>query len=86
MKITSLPIHFLAVISFLLCGTLLNAQEHSVAEANDEGPVNTQQEITDYTNHHNIKNVHYRYCHSSNSCCVSKTTTPCSIKISLFAR
>ena len=57
MKITSLPIHFLAVISFLLCGTLLNAQEHSVAEANDEGPVNTQQEITDYTNHH-LKDSH----------------------------
>ena len=57
MKITSLPIHFLAVISFLLCRTLLNAQEHSVAEANDEGPVNTQQEITDYTNHH-LKDSH----------------------------
>ncbi|RXG17902.1 ATP synthase F0 subcomplex A subunit [Leeuwenhoekiella aestuarii] len=57
MKITSLPIHFLAVISFLLCGSLVNAQEHSVAEANDEGPVNTQQEITDYTNHH-LKDSH----------------------------
>ncbi|RXG32935.1 F0F1 ATP synthase subunit A [Leeuwenhoekiella marinoflava] len=57
MKITSLPIHFLAVISFLLCGSLVNAQEHSVAEANNEGPVNTQQEITDYTNHH-LKDSH----------------------------
>ena len=57
MKITSLPIHFLAVISFLLLGSLVNAQEHSVAEANDEGPVNTQQEITDYTNHH-LKDSH----------------------------
>ncbi|WP_031426795.1 F0F1 ATP synthase subunit A [Flavimarina sp. Hel_I_48] len=57
MKITSLPIHFLAVISFLLCGSLVNAQEHSVAEANDEGPVNTQQEINDYTDHH-LKDSH----------------------------
>ncbi len=57
MKISSLRIHFLAVISFLLVGSLASAQEHSVAEANDDGAVDTQKEITDYTNHH-LKDSH----------------------------
>ena len=57
MKITSLPIHLLAVISFMLVVSFASAQEHSVAEANDEGPVDTQKEITDYTNHH-LKDSH----------------------------
>lgn len=57
MKISSLRIHFLAVISFLLIGSFASAQEHDVAEHHDGGAVDTQEEITEYTNHH-LKDAH----------------------------
>ncbi|PHQ30780.1 F0F1 ATP synthase subunit A [Leeuwenhoekiella nanhaiensis] len=57
MKISSLRIHFLAVISFLLIGSFASAQEHDVAEHHGGGAVDTQEEITEYTNHH-LKDAH----------------------------
>ncbi len=57
MKISSLRIHFLAVIGFLTIGSFASAQEHDAAEGHDGGAVDTQEEITEYTNHH-LKDTH----------------------------
>tara|TARA_R110002012_G_scaffold79871_1_gene202840 strand:+ start:2277 stop:3515 length:1239 start_codon:yes stop_codon:yes gene_type:complete len=57
MKIAKLPIQFLTVLMFLTIGNAATAQEHSVAESNDAGTLDTQEEIDEYIQHH-IKDSH----------------------------
>ncbi|MAW96032.1 MULTISPECIES: F0F1 ATP synthase subunit A [unclassified Leeuwenhoekiella] len=57
MKIARLSVKFLVVLTVLFSLNSAFAQEHAVAASNDEGPVNTNQEINDYIQHH-IKDSH----------------------------